>query len=1284
MEVFGMAESGQSSRVDESSSFDYLRDVTASNNAASRIDRNADANESISFLLDASLIAGGTSEMADTSTNNMSMSAAGAPNSPSSFLKGKDNPGPFLAKAFTNHPPTTRSKKQGFFSLNNNAPVSQFLSATSSRTPSPQKSEPNTNTKINNSNARRRSNNNSTIGTVANNSSDRNRRFQSKLPPHRKSLGETSSLSSKSFPAPTPAATKNGTPISTTTATTAANTPPRPPQIITRRKSLSTNSSSGGVVPQNATKPLFSPISVQKAPQTPGGFWTINTESKTFVNGLLSPFSPLLHSPRVGNGALPTIRSFDDGDGNGNVNHSIMNEETKQQQQQQRILDQQRKEYLQCVSLQPCRKVSVVVRVTAIDDEDNDAKRCIFPHYKNLPSAGGSGIESPARYSAFATPNRSTPREFVPNNKSPSHVRDVVVINPSAFGKHIPSHVTMETAKLVAQVANISSEDWARLYEFHHVMWPSTPSSSSFSANNSDIMRTPKSAHSSASTSSSYSTMDSLTRAVVQDLMAEHKSSLLISLGHESSCFGALNNGRNTLNHGDIIGLWTKIINQCSAMLETKGVVRLTMVEVLEPNSGGSVVNSTLNSPNRHSASGDSFRDLLAPPDQPPTPIYLRHPDMKGAVIEGLNHVEIDSIPALLEALSVSRNRKQHRRRSNGVAVTAPAATTIIGTLYYWENAVSYELKKPCNSTVTCVELASSNHNTETSESISHRKSTVSLGQALRQLLLQQVTDKHAAEHTSEVPPVISYRETTLTKVLQRSMESSKIVLIASVSPLSSDYDQTVATLNYLRRLLVKPGTTLTSPFGGGKENLSSAKGELTTPKTAKMSNRRRTPLDISILSTPEAIENEGLLQDALAKDNKMMDLLVSDPRQRLAKILHMGTPSPARGAKMPPYGSAGAGAAMSSSMIATAIDNSTVDSNHSGSQTGSYAGPSEESRQAMESPNESLSQGHRQPSWQQEDDDADNYDEKGMDRYEDFYPEESYESTNDDESHEKDGDLSKEWANEEEIKRDLLRSAKLKGQLPHNENEEIIDAQYSPEKINRNLSRDSHEDDEFLEPHDNEAYAYDARSNPSDVEYFGETQNIGGPHPDREIIDAEFDIDEKDPRSNYYEPAENEGVGDDELAESSNYEEEYERAQEYLVCESPYHEEEYKQNLADNVPKIFFHRDNDLPFPNDRISETAEEEKNEEQLLGEQHIENENYYFPPQEQSNGQHMSLRESPVHGLAMVQTNAPNMTPNRLGEDFAAMGENGDCDDGAGFNAEEEDDDDVTLGLKSLNA
>jgi hypothetical protein len=92
------------------------------------------------------------------------------------------------------------------------------------------------------------------------------------------------------------------------------------------------------------------------------------------------------------------------------------------------------------LSLTTCRKVSVLVTVHAPENNENNekpSKLCLFPLVLETPS-NPKGLLSPISATIRQAAHEST--------------KDLVVVNPSAFGKHIPGHVTLETAKLVAQV----------------------------------------------------------------------------------------------------------------------------------------------------------------------------------------------------------------------------------------------------------------------------------------------------------------------------------------------------------------------------------------------------------------------------------------------------------------------------------------------------------------------------------------------------------------------------------------------------------------------------------------------------------------------------------------------------------------------------------------------------------------------------------------------------------------------------------------------------------------
>jgi len=465
------------------------------------------------------------------------------------------------------------------------------------------------------------------------------------------------------------------------------------------------------VIPSEGNKSTQSLTSQQRPRETPLSGMTSPqlTEARSFVNGLLSPFSPLLEQK------------------------------------------QERDEYLEFLSLQPCRKVSVVVRVLPCEEH---LQRCLFPHVK-----------------------ATNPLMRVPNSP-----HDMVVVKPSAFGKVIPSSVTMETARLVAQVAHISSEDWARLYEFHHVMWP-------FSAEGKG-----------GEDPDQFRTMDSLSRAVAQDALGEGQSSLLISMGQAPTCVGDGYDKQNCQ--------LSKIIALCRRLMEPKSAVTVSIVEIREGKN--------------------SFIDLVNPSNKQ---VYLRHVDMKGAVLEGLSQVSIDEI-------------HDHWPTTQ--------ASTVIATINIWDDSASHDTNKEPDSRITCVELSQS---TESYSRAQYRSCTVSLGLALRQLLRQS---------TRGTDPVIAFRESAITKVLQRSLEGSKIVLLASVSQLSQDYETTLTTLNFLRGLLVRQGKTASSPF-----TMQPTENDGQIEETTTMTDKLQ-----------EYVTDETILQQ-----------ITADPRQRLAKIMKTSPP---------------------------------------------------------------------------------------------------------------------------------------------------------------------------------------------------------------------------------------------------------------------------------------------------------------------------------------------------------------------------------------------------------
>ena len=118
----------------------------------------------------------------------------------------------------------------------------------------------------------------------------------------------------------------------------------------------------------------------------------------------------------------------------------------------------------------------------------------------------------------------------------------------------------------------------------------------------------------------------------------------------------------------------------------------------------------------------------------------------------------------------------------------------------------------------------------------------------LRSLLQQQ--------HDGLAPNATSYRECTLTQVLQRPLVECQAVVLGNVDASADCYERTLHTLNYMNRLLIRPGKTARSPF---------------TPQKQK--------------SKVKAMESPALF-DQYGDEEALLQSVVSDPRQRLAKVM--------------------------------------------------------------------------------------------------------------------------------------------------------------------------------------------------------------------------------------------------------------------------------------------------------------------------------------------------------------------------------------------------------------
>lgn len=435
------------------------------------------------------------------------------------------------------------------------------------------------------------------------------------------------------------------------------------------------------------------------------------------------------------------------------------------------------------LSLSSTRKVSVVVRV----QETDSTHLSLFPY---------------------------TPNDFGTSVLHHHTSREMVLVNPKALGKVIPSEITLETAKLVAQMAHIRSEDWARLYAFQQVQWPG-----------------------------SNHELEQLGHALVNDITATGSIScrVLLSLGNSEktqTVFGRV--AQQSI---------AKVFADASKDLPTRDVIEkygflgLVTRDVLERLRGKP---SWLTLSVLELADDDVLHDMLASrpfPSDPSKKLRVRHQALSGAVVEGLSDVPIDSLKALGHSLRRAFAAAHHKRRPQ-------PRGHLIATLKV------YSGEDRC-TVAQFVDVAHADGVNARRDAFC-RKSLSTLGAVLRGTLL-----KEAGNDTTQ-----SFRESTLTKILQRSIDhpDSRLVVLADVSPLSNRYDETLGTLRYVSRLLYS-GPPIQSP---SFSKLSSSKSTTPTSHSSTTS---------SPMSLQQFTDQETLLQN-----------VVSDPRQRLARVLKRKT----------------------------------------------------------------------------------------------------------------------------------------------------------------------------------------------------------------------------------------------------------------------------------------------------------------------------------------------------------------------------------------------------------
>ena len=274
--------------------------------------------------------------------------------------------------------------------------------------------------------------------------------------------------------------------------------------------------------------------------------------------------------------------------------------------------------------------------------------------------------------------------------------------------------------------------------------------------------------------------------------------------------------------------------------------------------------------------------------------LKLRHVDQKGAVLENLHHIPAD-VETMKEVSDSFNNDKLKRiwfkEGGHGHFI---ATICIIG-----EGIIQLV---DCASTDRLALSPSKSDGSHWKQKHdrrvnSIRKSLSSLRGVFRGLL---------TEPSNDTSPSVTFRECTLTKLLQRCLHSfdgetkPRAVIIGAVSPSSKAYSQTLSTMDYTSRLLTRQGNTASDPFynkiGAGHNksyNLDSLRNSALAavlPIEGEIDDEQNNSPHSLIFHTPSMKSRPSTIgSQSAAKvqtDGTILKSIVSDPRQRLARLL--------------------------------------------------------------------------------------------------------------------------------------------------------------------------------------------------------------------------------------------------------------------------------------------------------------------------------------------------------------------------------------------------------------
>ena len=279
--------------------------------------------------------------------------------------------------------------------------------------------------------------------------------------------------------------------------------------------------------------------------------------------------------------------------------------------------------------------------------------------------------------------------------------------------------------------------------------------------------------------------------------------------------------------------------------------------------------------------------------------LKLRHLDQKGAALENLHRIPV-GMETMKEVTDSFNNEKLKKIwiKEGGHGHFIATITLSEGGMIQLVDCASAD-RLPVSPSTPDSTNWKQKHDRRVN---SIRKSLSSLRGVFRGLIVSQ----DMTEPSTNTSPSISFRECTLTKLLQRCLYSSdgeenpRAVVIGAVSPSSKAYSQTLSTMDYTSRLLTRQGNTASDPFynklGAGskksydRDSLRNSALAAVLPKEGGVDVEQSNSFHLSIYQTPSfksRLSTAGSKYAAKVQtDGTILKSIVSDPRQRLAKLL--------------------------------------------------------------------------------------------------------------------------------------------------------------------------------------------------------------------------------------------------------------------------------------------------------------------------------------------------------------------------------------------------------------